>query len=323
MARRHPSRSLVAADAAAVQMVGRGLRFNPRPNPSYSQYFRGPGMLENLWDPGQQPAEDTFYHGSPVRHLAEDASNVKSLFFLTKFPSVAKRYAQGQVLGTGRTPAGVQKQPTVYTLNVYLGPVFDLRLPAHQKMYNDVIIPQYNASIPEDPGWDMMLLPKYIDPFETDDYGNSRNRLVSTHTLLPQYSFASRLQRALQPRGFVGVLIDEGTTEWSLCMFPPVQGVSVVDMTSVEEYNKTRENPLASFHSARQEDPSEFVRYGSEYVYHGAQPILMVYGVPADGGGSRVQSIRFPVEDWTPAAAKSWLAKHGYSVRAFEPAVNE
>lgn len=86
-------------------------------------------------------------------------------------------------------------------------------------------------------------------------------------------------------------------------------------------------NPLASFHSARQEDPSQFVRYGSQYVYHhgpyGEQPILMVYGVPADGGGSRVQSIRFPVEDWTPAAAKSWLAKHGYSVRAFEPAVNE
>lgn len=84
-----------------------------------------------------------------------------------------------------------------------------------------------------------------------------------------------------------------------------------------------RENPYPNFHTARQEDPGEFVRFRAKYVYHGAQPIEFVYGFPREGsadGGSRVQSLRFPAEYWTDAAACRWLLKHGYTTTWFQPA---
>ena len=63
------------------------------------------------------------------------------------------------------------------------------------------------------------------------------------------------------------------------------------------------------------------MRFRSGGIQHGRKYIRFIYGIYPDGG-TAVQSVRFPVEEWTVAQARAWLIQHG--MKAYiEPAREE
>lgn len=90
------------------------------------------------------------------------------------------------------------------------------------------------------------------------------------------------------------------------------------------QHSQVRPNPYRTEHAARQIDPGQFKSFGRKTVFHGSgdnrKAIYFVIGGYAGKAGSAVQSVRFPVEQWTVDQAKEWLRGHGMS-DVVEPAV--
>jgi len=72
--------------------------------------------------------------------------------------------------------------------------------------------------------------------------------------------------------------------------------------------------PFQNEHAARQLDPRQFVRFARKRLAPGVSAIL---GIGVDGT-SHVQSLRFDKELFSPAQARSWLARHGFRVELEE-----
>jgi len=66
--------------------------------------------------------------------------------------------------------------------------------------------------------------------------------------------------------------------------------------------------PFRREHAARQLAPEGFVRFARKRLAPGVSAIL---GIDARGT-SHVQSLRFDKEQFTPAEARAWLARHGF-----------
>lgn len=66
--------------------------------------------------------------------------------------------------------------------------------------------------------------------------------------------------------------------------------------------------PFQKEHAARQLDPGSFVRFARKRLAPGVSAIL---GIDAQGT-SHVQSVRFEKDQFTPAEARGWLARHGF-----------
>lgn len=78
--------------------------------------------------------------------------------------------------------------------------------------------------------------------------------------------------------------------------------------------------PFANEHSARQQDPTKYVRFRLDEDKF-APGIHVVWGVTEDGT-SELQSLRFLVSKWTVKDAKKWLEKHEHSATYFEEATS-
>ena len=82
-------------------------------------------------------------------------------------------------------------------------------------------------------------------------------------------------------------------------------------------------NPYRTEHAARQRDPREFKTFGriSEHTHDGKRVDFIIGGYGDDDGrGSRVQSVRFPTDEWTEDEAREWLVAHKMRSH-IEPAV--
>lgn len=94
-----------------------------------------------------------------------------------------------------------------------------------------------------------------------------------------------------------------------------------------EEVRRDREgppqnNPYRTEHAARQHSPKGYKSCGRVTIHHDDKPIGLITCSPTGrrAHDTEVQSVRFPVEYWTPAAAKKWLRDHGYDDSRFEAA---
>jgi hypothetical protein len=76
--------------------------------------------------------------------------------------------------------------------------------------------------------------------------------------------------------------------------------------------------PLHNEHAARQLPPEQFVRFFRKYLANG---VAAIFGVDATGR-ARIQSIRFDKHLFTPAEARSWLARNRFRID-LEPAREE
>lgn len=96
---------------------------------------------------------------------------------------------------------------------------------------------------------------------------------------------------------------------------------------AAEEARRDREgppqnNPYRTEHAARQNSPKGYKSCGRVTIHHDGKPIGLITCSPTGrrAHDTEVQSVRFPVEYWTPAASKKWLRDHGYDDSRFEAA---
>lgn len=85
------------------------------------------------------------------------------------------------------------------------------------------------------------------------------------------------------------------------------------------------QKPYPNFHSARVKSPGLFVRIR---VFQTTKEGIMLYGGPLKSkptGPTKVQSVRFPKDKYTPKQAKKWLKDHKMpaSAYSFEPAIKK
>ena len=66
--------------------------------------------------------------------------------------------------------------------------------------------------------------------------------------------------------------------------------------------------PFRNEHAARQLSPEQFVRFARKRIAHGVSAVL---GIDRRGK-AHVQSLRFNSVVFTPAEARSWLARCGF-----------
>lgn len=86
----------------------------------------------------------------------------------------------------------------------------------------------------------------------------------------------------------------------------------------------TRRNPGRTEHSARQHAPSGYKSCGRKSIVSKGRPLALLTCSPSgrrSAHDTEVASVKFPVEFWTPAAAKKWLRDHGFDDSRFEAAV--
>lgn len=83
------------------------------------------------------------------------------------------------------------------------------------------------------------------------------------------------------------------------------------------------QKPYPNFHAARLRSPGDFANI---VVLDTLPNGIMLYGgrLKTDPrGASKIQSIRFPKDKFTPAQAKEWLREHNHRAILFEEATGE
>lgn len=134
------------------------------------------------------------YHGSPYGDI--DLTTSKGLY-LTRSIKVAKDYALGRVFNTGKG-SGVLK-PTVYKILI-TGNIFDLRSTNSRYIYETARL-------------------KTKDKFKDDPLPKLDSIGFIMNSGLPSYGTTPLLKRLLQPLGFDGTWVDDGSHGISLYMF--------------------------------------------------------------------------------------------------------
>lgn len=91
--------------------------------------------------------------------------------------------------------------------------------------------------------------------------------------------------------------------------------------------------PFANEHAARLQDPGKFdpetyrrTRGSGKGKVWGVKvpsTIDVIWGKLKDGSGPVPQTLRFPLTDWTPEAAKKWLSDNNIKPMSFEPSKNK
>lgn len=155
------------------------------------------------------------YHGSPSGDIAEDFANYSgSLIWLTPDPIIAKQYAVGDVLSTGKVPDTANKSPTLYKLEVSPSKILDFK--------SQEVRTQYET------------LRKQIQVDPDDQLPKLTTEGFLGRTGYPNYREARRILGLMAPFGYDAVWADEGSQGKSLAITKEVK-VRVLEKMSFSQ----------------------------------------------------------------------------------------
>lgn len=96
----------------------------------------------------------------------------------------------------------------------------------------------------------------------------------------------------------------------------PIVGLRTEGCTMFADLEEARDNPYRTEHAASQHDPANYSRFSRKTIAParpGRGKVDAVLGWK--GGKSEIQSLRFPIGEWTVPKIKKWLKEHGFKAR--------
>lgn len=185
-----------------------------------------------------------FYHGSPYN--IESFADSKVPIFFTQDKNVAYEYATKMILGAHRPPKNIslQKQPTIYTVELTNIHPFDLRKQEHINLYNS--------------------LRDKLSREQRNEYGVESieaEGFIQYHRL-PSYGKVYMLNWLLRGKGFDSIWIDESTQGISLALFDNSK-INVVSKELVEstKRNNTMKKVNEKVDFSKTRTPEQFINY--------------------------------------------------------------
>ena len=154
------------------------------------------------------------YHGSPYGGLT-NFDNVEPPVFFTEQYNVAFEYAVRKKLGGQKNPGINNKQPTIYTVEIFNINPFDMRKKEHKEIYSYI-----RNTLPDDTKIDFPKL--------------SSEGFIDSHTRLPSYG-KTRLFMEVFKDVFDSIWVAEGSGERSLALFETIGKVKIIKIEKVEE----------------------------------------------------------------------------------------